>query len=140
MTESKDSGRVRQKRRDTANVDARAWWMVRSDKSVCSDGCGARCCKASFISLTPAEAEKLPGLAEQLGVPQPEIVPNERSRAGGPDGPVQEFILYAQPCVFLSKANLCQIYRDRPEHCKAFPDQTREWCPLSWKRFGSASY
>lgn len=114
----------------------RPWWVVRSDKAICSQGCGARCCKASFISLTPREAERTPKLAQRLGLPAPEIVPNERSRIGGPDGPAQELILYAQPCVFLSKNNLCQVYTERPAHCKAFPDQARDWCPLSWKRFG----
>ena len=114
----------------------RPWWQVKSDKAICSQGCGARCCKGSFISLTREEAELMPQLAKRLAVPEPEIVANERSRLGGPEGPVQEFIMYALPCTFLSKSNLCQSYTTRPAHCREFPDQTREWCPLSWKRFG----
>ena len=112
------------------------WWEVRSDKAICSDACGARCCKASFVSLTPAEAERLPKLAAALGLPQPEIVPHDTGQQGEPAEAAQEHIMYALPCTFLSKNNLCLIYRDRPEHCHAFPNQLLDWCPLSWKRFG----
>ncbi len=44
---------------------------------------------------------------------------------------VEGFIMHATPCTFLNKANLCGIYKDRPEHCRAFPDTVRDWCPLS---------
>lgn len=98
--------------------------MVRTAKAICSDVCGARCCSWSFIELTPDEAERLRKLAEQKHLPQPEIVAYSRD---GVDG----FVMHATPCTFLNKANLCGIYKDRPEHCRAFPDTLRDWCPLS---------
>lgn len=137
MTRATRSASARPRSR-SGERDYRPWWVVRSDRAICSQGCGARCCKGSFISLTPAEAELMPRLAQRLGVPEPEIVANEKSREGGPEGPVQEFIMYSLPCTFLSKSNLCQIYAQRPAHCREFPDQSREWCPLSWKRFGES--
>lgn len=103
--------------------------MARSDKAICSSVCGARCCKWGVVALTPEEAERLPRLAPALHLPQPEIV---SSLLGGEESSA----MHAKPCVFLSKSNLCTIYKDRPDHCRAFPDTWREGCLLSVQRFG----
>ncbi|MBI4499377.1 MAG: YkgJ family cysteine cluster protein [Chloroflexi bacterium] len=102
--------------------------MGRTDKAICSSICGARCCKWGFVELTQEEAERLPRLARELHLPQPEIVAYERN--GQP-----AWIMHATPCLFLNKSNLCGIYKDRPEHCRIFPDTWREWCPLSRQQF-----
>jgi hypothetical protein len=87
--------------------------------------CGARCCSWGFIETTPEEAARLRKLATRKHLPQPELVPY--TARDGSDG----FIMQATPCVFLNKANLCGIYKDRPQHCRDFPDTARDWCPLS---------
>lgn len=99
---------------------------VVTDKMLCSEVCRARCCSWGFPTLSPEEAQRLPKLAEALGLPQPEIV-----SVSGPDGEVKEYVLHATPCVFLGENKLCLIYANRPEHCRAFPDMVLEWCPLS---------
>ena len=105
-------------------------WQSWSDRAICSRACGGQCCKGSVVPLTEEEAGRLPVLARSLGLPSPPIFPAER--VGADEG----FLMQARPCVFLSHSNLCQIYRDRPAHCRAFPYNLREWCPLSVKRFG----
>lgn len=97
--------------------------MARTAKAICSEMCKARCCSWSFIELTPEEAARLKALAKRKHLPQPEIVPDSQQPGG--------FVMQATPCVFLNKANLCSIYKDRPQHCRDFPDTVREWCPLS---------
>lgn len=69
--------------------------------------------------------------AARLGLAEPSIEPYQPPVAGNPDA---SFVMYAKPCVFLSKTNLCLAYHDRPGHCRAFPQQPLEWCPLSLKR------
>ena len=104
-----------------------------TDKALCSQVCRARCCSWGFVTLSPEEAQRLPQEAEALGLSQPHIVP-----AREPEGEPKEYVMHATPCVFLSKSKLCLIYRDRPEHCRAFPDQLREWCPLSLRWYLAA--
>lgn len=100
---------------------------MKSDKAICSRECGGRCCKASAVPLSAAEAGRLPALAQSLGLAPPRIISSE---SGLP------FVMQASPCTFLNKSNLCSIYSQRPDHCRAFPRDLLEWCPLSWKRFG----
>lgn len=99
-----------------------------TEKALCSEVCRARCCSWGFVTLSPQEAQWLPKEAEALGLPQPTIVPVRE-----PEGEPKEYVMHATPCVFLSKSKLCLVYRNRPEHCRAFPDQLREWCPLSMR-------
>lgn len=103
--------------------------VARSDKALCSSVCGARCCKWGVVALTDDEADLLPLLARELQVQQPDIRILERS------GELSR-AMHAQPCVFLTKTNLCGIYKDRPGHCRAFPDIWREGCLLSDRLFG----
>ena len=103
--------------------------MARSDRAVCSTVCGARCCKWGVVALTDDEAALLPRLAAELHLPQPRIIPTLTG-----DGTVPA--MHSQPCVFLSKSNLCTIYKDRPGHCRSFPDTWREGCMLSWTLYG----
>lgn len=103
-----------------------------TDKVLCSQVCRARCCSWSFIEVTPEEVEVLKQRAVELHLPEPPIVAYDR------DG-TEAYIMHATPCVFLSKDNLCSVYRDRPQHCRDFPDTWREWCPLSKRVFEASS-
>jgi Fe-S-cluster containining protein len=78
------------------------------------------------VVLTAAEARLLEDRAQALGLAPPQIEPYGEPAGGG-------FVMYAQPCTFLNKANRCLVYRDRPEHCRAFPRQVLEWCLISQK-------
>ncbi len=103
--------------------------MPRSAKATCSSVCGAKCCKWGVVGLTEDEAERLPALAHDVHVAPPRIIESEVAGR-------TSWAMHAQPCVFLSKSNLCIIYKDRPGHCRAFPDTWREGCLLSWSLFG----
>lgn len=81
--------------------------------------------------LTQAEAATLRNAASQLGLAEPSIGPYQPPTGENPEA---VFVMYAKPCVFLSKTNQCLAYHDRPGHCRAFPQQLLEWCPLSLKR------
>ncbi|MSQ28823.1 MAG: hypothetical protein EXR51_11930 [Dehalococcoidia bacterium] len=106
-------------------------WRHRSDRAICAEECRARCCKASSVVLTAAEAAMLRATAIRLGLSEPSIGPYQPPAEGNRE---TVFVMYAKPCVFLSKNNLCLAYHDRPGHCRAFPQQPLEWCPLSLKR------
>jgi len=98
-------------------------WPHRSDRAICAQECGARCCQASIVALTETEADVLRERAAALGLSAPEIAPYR-------DGD-EAYLMYAQPCTFLNKSNGCLVYRDRPQHCRDFPAQVLDWCLLS---------
>ena len=104
--------------------------ILQSDKVLCASVCGARCCKLGIVALTEEEAERLPRLAQELRLNPPPI--RLGRTAGG--APAQAMLI--EPCVFLGKNNLCQIYKDRPGRCRAFPESWREGCLLSQRWYG----
>ncbi|MBM2826582.1 MAG: hypothetical protein HW403_646 [Dehalococcoidia bacterium] len=101
-----------------------------TDKALCSDVCRARCCTWSFIDVTSEEAEVLRRRAVELHLPEPPIEAYKHHQTGE-----TAYVMHAIPCIFLSKDNLCSVYRDRPQHCQDFPDTWREFCPLSKRHF-----
>ena len=83
---------------------------------LCSQVCGARCCRGPGIAeLTDDEVERLAGFAVDRGL-DVTIVHNVSGHGG-------HMVLSPEnPCAFLNQeSNLCTIYDDRPERCRAFP-------------------
>ena len=105
---------------------------VVTDKALCSTVCRAACCSWGFVELTEEEAERMHRLADKLGVEQPTIMDYVRDEKGVK---TPAWVMHATPCTFLGKDKLCRIYKDRPEHCRDFPNTWREWCYLSHREF-----
>lgn len=87
---------------------------------LCSKECGARCCRGpNVVSLTGAEAR-------QLGVGNSRIHLRRK-----PDGGTYMFIPNGEPCMYLTGANKCSIYDERPMSCRVYPSQPQDGC-LAW--------
>ena len=103
--------------------------LERSDRAICAEACGAKCCKASYVPLTEAETIRLTALAGALHLAPLPLAPYQATV----EDPDATHILHALPCPFLGKSNRCLIYNERPDHCREFPRQLLEWCLLSQK-------
>ncbi len=105
---------------------------VVTDKALCSTVCRAACCSWGFVELSKEEADRMVALADKRGLEQPTIMEYLRDEKGEK---TPAWVMHATPCTFLSKDKLCTIYKDRPDHCKEFPNTWREWCYLSHRQF-----
>lgn len=92
---------------------------------ICSEICGAQCCRApGWFALTPEELERIDLLAQELDI---EVLIYPRD-----DGAfVLDHLTNGGTCPFLDEDKLCRIYEHRPQACREFPVKPSPRC-LVW--------
>jgi len=95
-----------------------------ASRAICADECGAQCCRAP--GHFRCDADELEVLRERAAVLDVRLRVLRVAEMF-----VVDFQNNGGACPFLDqRTNLCRVYEDRPDACRAFPTKYEERCVL----------
>jgi hypothetical protein len=91
-------------------------WKTKPSMQLCAKECEAKCCKGTKVELRPKEYVELSKRTDKtLDISWDQATGLYMWRLG-------------EKCAFLTDANACSIYANRPEGCRLFPSKPYDFC------------